>query len=156
MGLEIERKYTVNEKVHDLIKGLPSGEEICQGYLNSTPERTVRVRIKGQKAYLTVKGKNEGIFRAEFEYEIPIDDARKLLPLCEPFCIEKTRYTFSLDNLTWELDVFQGAHSGLIIAELELEDADLSINLPEWIDKEVSDDPRYYNSNLAKTGSLKL
>ena len=156
MGIEIERKYTVNEKVHDLIKQLPSGEEICQGYLNSTPERTVRVRIKGQKAYLTIKGKNQGISRAEFEYEIPIEDGRKLLTLCEPFCIEKIRYTFDSDNFTWELDVFQGAHAGLIIAELELEDPDLSINLPDWIEKEVSDDPRYYNSNLAKTAGLKI
>jgi len=151
MGIEIERKYTVNEKVYDLIDELAAGEEICQGYLNSTPERTVRVRIKGQKAFLTIKGKNQGIARAEFEYEIPVEDARKLLAMCEPFCIEKIRYTFSLDNLTWELDVFQGAHRGLIIAELELEDANLSIQLPEWIEKEVSDDPRYYNSNLAKT-----
>ncbi len=156
MGIEIERKYTVNEKVYDLIKQLPVGEEICQGYLNSTPERTVRVRIKGQKAYLTVKGKNQGISRAEFEYEIPIEDGRNLLPLCEPFCIEKIRYTFSLDNLIWELDVFQGAHKGLIIAELELDDADRDIKLPDWIEKEVSDDPRYYNSNLAKTAGLKI
>jgi len=156
MGIEIERKYTVNEKVFELINSLPAGEEICQGYLNSTPERTVRVRIKGQKAYLTIKGKNQGIARAEFEYEIPIEDGRKLLPLCEPFCIEKIRYTFSLDNFIWELDVFQGAHVGLIIAELELEDADLSINLPDWIEKEVSDDPSYYNSNLAKSAGLKI
>jgi adenylate cyclase len=154
MGIEIERKYTVNEKVFELINSLPAGEEICQGYLNSTPERTVRVRIKGQKAYLTIKGQNEGISRLEFEYEIPVEDAKNLLPICEPYCIEKIRFTFVLDNLTWELDVFQGAHYGLIIAELELEDADLQIKLPEWIEKEVSDDPRFYNSNIAKTAGL--
>ena len=150
MGIEIERKFTVNENVIALLETLSEPEEICQGYLNSVPERTVRVRIKGQKAFLTIKGKNNGISRLEFEYEIPHEDAKQLLTLCEPFCIEKLRYTFILDNLTWEIDVFQGTHKGLIIAELELEDADLDVKLPDWIDKEVSDDPRYYNSNLAK------
>jgi adenylate cyclase len=156
MGIEIERKYTVNEKVHELLLTLTKAEEICQGYLNSIPERTVRVRIKGQKAYLTIKGKNEGITRAEFEYEIPMPDARTLLDMCEPIRIEKTRYSFVQDNLTWELDVFKGAHKGLIIAELELEDENIKINLPDWIEKEVSDDPRYYNSNLAKSTDLKF
>lgn len=156
MGIEIERKYTVNEKVHELLLSLTKAEEICQGYLNSIPERTVRVRIKGQKAFLTIKGKNEGITRAEFEYEIPMPDARTLLDMCEPIRIEKTRYSFVQDNLTWELDVFKGDHKGLIIAELELEDENTEINLPDWIEKEVSDDPRYYNSNLAKSTDLKF
>jgi adenylate cyclase len=156
MGIEIERKYTVNERIQDFLKTIPDGEEICQGYLNSTPERTVRVRIKGQKAYLTIKGKNEGISRMEFEYEIPLEDCRQLLEICEPFCIEKIRYTLNLDNLIWELDVFKGRLDGLIIAEVELDDEYQIINLPDWIEKEVSDDPRYYNSNLAKTGALNL
>ena len=156
MGIEIERKYTVNEHVQEFIKTLSDGEEICQGYLNAAPERTVRVRIKGRKAYLTIKGKNEGISRLEFEYEIPLEDARQLLLICEPYCIEKIRYTFSLDNLIWELDVFKGRLEGLIIAEIELNDENEVIKLPDWIEKEVSHDPRYYNSNLAKTRGLNL
>lgn len=90
----------------------------------------------------------------EFEYEVPLEDARQMLNMCEPFCIEKLRYTFSVDNFIWELDVFKGTLEGLIIAEVELDDEYAVINLPEWIDKEVSDDPRYYNSNLAKSGGL--
>jgi adenylate cyclase len=150
MGLEIERKYTVNDKIFALIDSLPTAEAIRQGYLNSNAERTVRVRVKANKAYLTVKGKNSGISRLEFEYEIPMDDALELLKLCEPYTIEKVRYTFTLNNLLWELDVFEGMHKGLIIAELELEDADMQVELPEWVDKEVSDDPEYYNNNLSK------
>lgn len=150
MGLEIERKYTVNDKIFALIDSLPTAEAIRQGYLNSNAERTVRVRVKANKSYLTVKGKNNGISRLEFEYEIPMEDALELLKLCEPYTIEKVRYTFTLNNLLWELDVFEGMHKGLIIAELELEDADMQVELPEWVDREVSDDPAYYNSNLSK------
>lgn len=150
MGLEIERKYTVNDKIFALIDSLPTAEAIRQGYLNSNAERTVRVRVKANKSYLTVKGKNNGISRLEFEYEIPMEDALELLKLCEPYTIEKVRYTFSLNNLLWELDVFEGMHKGLIIAELELEDADMQVELPEWVNREVSDDPAYYNSNLSK------
>ncbi len=150
MGLEIERKYTVNNLIFERLKKLATGVDIRQGYLNTAPERTVRVRTKGEKGYLTIKGKTVGIERAEFEYEIPHSDALALLELCEPYLIEKTRYTLSENNMIWELDVFEGIHKGLIIAELELEDKDKIFNLPDWIDKEVSENPIYYNSALSK------
>jgi len=150
MATEIERKYSVNKLIHDKIETLGTGDAIKQGYLNSVAERTVRVRTKGEKAYLTIKSKNIGISRQEFEYEIPMQDALQLLKLCEPYIIEKTRYTFIENNLQWELDVFDGMHKGLIIAELELNDADTEIALPKWVEKEVSDDSGYYNSNLSK------
>ncbi len=150
MGFEIEMKFTVNDKIINIINRY-NGVIIRQGYLNSIPERTVRVRTKGEKAFLTIKGKNEGLKRAEFEYEIPTKDALELLKLCEPNIIVKTRYTFIENGLKWELDVFDGIHKGLIIAELELENENIQIDLPKWIEKNVSEDSRYYNSNLAKS-----
>ena len=153
MATEIEHKFLVIKDIWE--KVIPDKSvEIKQAYLHTDPEKTIRIRTKGNFGFITIKGKSNGASRLEFEYEIPLEDAKNLLPICEPFCIEKIRFTFVLDNLTWELDVFQGAHYGLIIAELELEDADLQIKLPEWIEKEVSDDPRFYNSNIAKTAGL--
>lgn len=150
MKAEIERKFLVNEKWH-AVASKANGIYIAQGYLNSDISRTVRVRIKGEQGYLTIKGKNNGISRQEFEYPIPLADAKELLKLCPAPIIEKTRYILPLDNLKWEIDVFHGANDGLIIAEIELPTEDYSFNKPNWIEKEVSDDPRYYNSSLAKT-----
>lgn len=147
MALEIERKFLVDaEKLPAQI--LIDGEKISQGYLCVEPARTVRVRIKGQRGFLTIKSANVGIVRKEFEYQIPIEDALELLKLC-PHVLEKIRYKVEYAEKIWEVDVFTGRYTGLILAEIELTAADEVVKIPNWIDKEVSDDPRYFNSNLA-------
>ena len=147
MALEIERKFLVDaEKLPAQI--LIDGEKISQGYLCVEPARTVRVRTKGQRGFLTIKSANVGIVRKEFEYQIPIEDAEELLKLC-PHVLEKIRYKVEYAEKIWEVDVFAGRHAGLILAEVELMAADEVVEIPNWIDKEVSDDPRYFNSNLA-------
>lgn len=150
MGVEIERKFLVQPSWQPQV----AGEEIAQGYLSSVPERTVRVRIRGQHGYLTVKGKNGGVDaarRAEFEYEIPLSDARALLALCEPGICEKVRHVEPApDGHAWEIDVFQGRNEGLVVAEVELGAEDEPFNRPAWLGTEVTGDGRYYNSYLAK------
>ena len=147
MALEIERKFLVDaEKLPAQI--LTDGEKIFQGYLCVEPARTVRVRTKGQRGFLTIKSANVGIVRKEFEYQIPIEDALELLKLC-PKVLEKIRYKVEHAGKIWEVDVFAGRYEGLILAEVELTAADEVVELPAWLDKEVSDDPRYFNSNLA-------
>ncbi len=149
MALEIERKFLVNaEKLPAQI--LTGGEKISQGYLCVEPARTVRIRIKGSKGFLTIKSSNVGIVRKEFEYEIPLDDAQELLKLCAPNVLKKVRYKVEYVGKIWEVDIFSGRHEGLILAEVELNSADEFVDLPNWIEKEVSDDPRYFNSNLTK------
>lgn len=146
---EIERKFLV---VDDSYKKRSSKHyNIIQGYISTVPEHTVRVRIKGDRALITIKGITRGIERSEWEYEIPVLDARQMLTeLCGDNVIEKTRYIIECGNLKWEVDEFHGCHKGLIIAEVELPDAQTVIStLPAFIGKEVSDDPQYYNSNLA-------
>ena len=147
MAKEIERKFLVNR---DLFKPTSEGDYIAQGYLSSTPERTVRVRIKNNRGYLTVKGKNTGISRSEFEYEIPTNDAKELLTLCEPSIIVKRRYNINVNDSKWEVDIFEGDNEGLIVAEIELASEDESFSKPDWIGEEVSFDVRYYNSHLSK------
>ena len=146
MAVEIERKYLVKESWH------PQGEgtKIAQGYLSTVPERTVRVRIKGDQGFLTVKGKNEGISRSEFEYEIPAADAEAMLQLAEQPVLVKTRYKEVHGGHTWEIDVFSGENQGLIVAEIELARADEDFVHPGWLGPEVSGDVRYYNANLIK------
>ena len=149
MALEIERKFLVN------VKNLPAqiltdGEKISQGYLCLEPARTVRIRIKGSKGFITIKSSNVGIVRKEFEYEIPLDDSQELLKLCAPNVLEKVRYKVEYAEKIWEVDIFSGRHEGLILAEVELNSVDEIVELPNWIDNEVSDDPRYFNSNLTK------
>ncbi len=144
---EIERKYLVHL---DLFKPENEGTEIRQGYLNTVKERTVRVRIKGDKAFLTIKGKVEGITRPEFEYLIPLEDAQELLNLCEPYLIEKIRYHIQYEGLLWEVDVFKGINEGLVVAEIELESEDQTFEKPDWVGEEVTQDFRYYNSNLTR------
>ncbi|MDX2240807.1 MAG: CYTH domain-containing protein [Leptolyngbyaceae cyanobacterium bins.302] len=148
MGTEIERKFLV---VGDEWRTLGKGTIYCQGYLASEPGRTVRIRIVGEQGFLTIKGATTGITRLEFEYAIPVEDARMMLEtMCDRPFIQKTRYKISWGSLLWEVDEFAGENQGLILAEVELQDAEQAIDLPTWIGEDVSHDPRYYNSNLAK------
>ncbi len=148
MGKEIERKYLVKG---DSWKALARGVMYRQGYLSTVKERVVRVRTIDDKGYLTIKGISKGISRLEFEYEIPLEDANKMLDeLCERPLIEKARYKIEYGGLVWEVDEFFGDNEGLILAEVELSDENQHIELPDWIGEEVSGDPRYFNSNLIK------
>jgi len=148
MGKEIERKYLVkNEDWRELAKGTV----YRQGYLSTVKERTVRVRTIDDNGYLTIKGITVGATRAEYEYEIPAKDANYMLDeLCEKPIIEKKRYVLDHEDLTWEIDEFDGENHGLIVAEVELTAEDQKIAFPEWIGDEVTGDPRYFNSNLIK------
>ena len=145
--VEIERKFLINT---DLWKPKGNGTKIKQGYLSVDPERVVRVRIAGEKAFLTIKGKLSGIVRTELEYKIPKNEAEVLLKMCLNFPIEKTRFKERSGNVTWEIDVFEGGNKGLIVAEVELRAENQSVDLPEWIGDEVSADIRYYNSCLSE------
>lgn len=147
MATEIERKFLVKS---DAWSEGPAGVAICQGYLCRDPERTVRVRIAGDKAFLTIKGMSRGISRLEFEYAIPPEEARQLLELCLPPLLEKVRYERWHGGHCWEIDEFEGENAGLIVAEIELPEADTDFEIPDWAGKEVSDDPRYYNARLAE------
>lgn len=147
MATEIERKFLVTG---DGWKSASDGTRIAQGYLSIDADRTVRVRLAGNEAWLTIKGRTEGISRAEFEYPIPPDEARELLKLCLPSVIDKTRHRVPFGGHVWEVDVFHGDNGGLILAEVELADESVNPELPAWAGAEVSDDPRYYNSSLSK------
>jgi adenylate cyclase len=141
---EIERKF--------LVIGTQwrqgTGVSYCQGYLSRDKERTVRVRIAGANAFLTIKGITRGAARAEFEYEIPVTEAEQLLNLCEDPIIRKVRYTLDYKGFTWEVDEFRGDNEGLVVAEIELESEGQRFERPAWLGREVTDDPRYYNANL--------
>jgi adenylate cyclase len=147
--IEIERKYLVTSL--DFKNDYFAKNEIAQGYLSSNPERTVRIRIKGTKGYLTIKGigNESGASRFEWEKEIEIDEAKQLLKLCEKGVIEKTRYEVKSGNHIIEIDEFHGDNNGLIIAEIELEDENESIEKPHWLGNEVTNDERYYNSYIS-------
>lgn len=147
MATETERKFLV---IGDGWKSISDGARIAQGYLSIDADRTVRVRLAGNNAWITIKGRTEGISRAEFEYPIPPDEARELLKLCLPSVIDKTRHRVSFGGHVWEVDVFHGDNEGLILAEVELADESVVPELPPWAGKEVSDDPRYYNSSLSR------
>jgi CYTH domain-containing protein len=146
MASEIERKFLIAD---DSWRDGTAGVRIAQGYLSLDPDRTVRVRLAGDNAWLTIKGRSEGITRAEFEYAIPKDDARMLLEMCLPSVIDKTRHEVSYGGLLWEIDVFHGDNEGLVVAEVELADESVSPELPPWAGAEVSSDARYFNSCLA-------
>ena len=146
MAIEIERKFLV---VGDGWKDI-TPIHYCQGYLNTEKHRSVRVRIAGDTAQLTIKGLSVGASRAEFEYAIPVDDAKQLLGLCAPSLIEKKRRRIVFDGLAWEVDEFLGDNTGLVIAEVELESEDQKISLPDWVGEEVTHDQRYFNSNLSR------
>jgi CYTH domain-containing protein len=148
MGTEIERKFLV---VGDAWRQGAIGVLYRQGYLCTTPERTARVRVAGDKGYLTVKGSRTGVSRLEFEYSIPLEDAQAMLDaLCVRPLIEKTRYRIDHGGLVWEVDEFAGENAGLVIAEVELKREDQEVSLPAWVGKEVSADDRYANSSLAE------
>lgn len=147
--LEIERKFLVDSM--EFIDGAISKTKIVQGFLNTHPERTVRIRVKGEKGFITVKGKSNdsGTTRFEWESEIDIKDAEKLLQLCEKGVIEKTRYLVPIGNHAFEVDIFDGENKGLILAEVELNNENESIQKPNWLGNEVTGDVRYYNSQLS-------
>jgi len=146
MGEEIERKFLVSGEAW---RETAEGTRYRQGFLSTEPERTVRVRVAGPRGSITVKGKNVGARRAEFEYEIPVADAERMLDtLCKRPLIEKVRYVLAVGAHTWEIDVFEGDNSGLVVAEIELRREDEAFERPEWVGDEVTDDPRYFNSNL--------
>ena len=146
---EIERKFLVTTT--DFILESTKSFRIVQGYLNSNPERTVRIRIKGNRGYITIKGKgNEsGMSRFEWEKEISVIEAEALLALCEKGVIDKTRYEVPMGNHTYEVDVFTGENEGLIVAEIELQSETESFEKPNWLGKEVTSDERYYNAYLS-------
>jgi CYTH domain-containing protein len=145
MAEEIERKFLVEG---DEWRTLGHGEVVRQGYLSTVKERTVRIRMVAEQAWITIKGLTVGATRSEFEYPIPLGDAAQMLELCEQPIIEKTRHVVEAGGLRWEIDEFAGVNRGLIVAEVELDDPDQPIELPDWIGVEVTDDPRYYNANL--------
>jgi len=150
MPTEIERKFLLSNDEWRKVEGVRSAP-FRQGYLSLQPGRTVRVRIAGEQAYITIKGERTGLARAEFEYAIPIADANYMLDhLCEHPLIEKTRHFVPHNGRTWEIDVFSGDNAGLIIAEIEFDDPNQTITLPHWVGTEVTDDIRYYNSHLVK------
>jgi CYTH domain-containing protein len=147
---EIERKFLVTTT--EFLSENTKSNRIVQGYLNSNSERTVRVRIKGNKGFLTIKGKgNEsGTTRFEWEKEIELYEAEALLKLCETGVIDKTRYLIKKGNHTFEVDIFEGENNGLIVAEIELSDANEIFEKPNWLAKEVTGDEKYYNAYLSK------
>lgn len=146
MATEIERKFLVAGE--GWRQATPT--RISQGYLNRDADRTVRVRIAGQQGYLTIKGRAQNLARPEFEYEIPVADAEQLLKLCEGPVLQKHRHVIEHAGSRWEVDEFHGDNQGLIVAEIELESADQTFARPAWLHTEVTDDPRYLNSNLSR------
>ena len=148
--IEIERKFLV--KTEDFKEESYEKYTIKQGFLNTSPERTVRVRIKGETAFITVKGKNNeaGLTRFEWEKEIDKQEAEELLKLCEPGMIDKTRYLVKVIDHIFEVDEFYGENEGLIVAEVELLNENEIISKPEWLGSEVTGKPEYYNSQLSK------
>jgi adenylate cyclase len=146
MAIEIERKFLVHK---DLLPALTDGQHIVQGYIPTADKTAVRIRIKGQQAWLTIKGANQGASRLEFEYPIPLDDAQQMLTeLCTGGAIDKHRYEIVHQGLIWEIDVFAASNAGLIVAEVELENEQQVVNLPAWAAEEVTHDARYYNNQL--------
>jgi adenylate cyclase len=149
MAQEIERKFMVKGDYKPFVK---ESVRIKQGYLCSNPERTVRVRTKGGKAYLTVKGStgSSGLSRFEWETEINKEDAEDLLKICGPGLIDKTRNIIEAGSHIYEVDEFYGENAGLVMAEVELESENEDFEKPDWLGREVTGDPKYYNAMLAK------
>jgi adenylate cyclase len=149
MAQEIERKFLVKGDFKPFVS---KQTRIVQGYLSSVPERTVRVRVKGEKGFLTVKGigSESGASRYEWEKEITVEEANELMKICEPGVIDKTRYLVKVGNHTFEVDEFYGENQGLIIAEVELQSEDEAFEKPQWLGQEVTGYTKYYNSMLMK------
>ena len=149
MAVEIEHKFTTKNDTWR--NEVTKSERLVQGYLTGNKRSSVRVRIVGDKANLNIKSATLGVFRQEYEYEIPLADGEKILEdLCEKPVIDKIRHYINHDNKVWEVDEFSGDNKGLIVAEVELQSEDEEFSLPEWVDRNVSDDPRYYNVSLVK------
>lgn len=148
MGFEIERKYLVEKLQIDRIIKERKGADIVQGYLNLDPARSLRVRLKNQKAFITIKGKSDGIKRVEFEYEIPFEEGVEMMKLSTHDPIIKKRYEILHEGFVWEVDIFEGENKGLIVAEIELPNEQTHFSKPVWIKEEVSEDDRYYNLAL--------
>ena len=149
MAIETEKKFLLSHIPSSL---LTDGIQICQGYMTKSKNCTVRVRIYGEKSFLTVKGPTIKGSRDEFEYPIPRSDARQMLLLfCQKPFIEKTRYHIQFKGFTWEIDQFEGENQGLVVAEIELDAIDQNFEKPDWIGREVTHDPKYFNSNLIQT-----
>lgn len=148
---EIERKFLILD-VQDFRKDAFRSTRIVQGYLNSVAERTVRVRIRGEQGFLTIKGKSssDGLTRFEWEKEIPVGEAEELLKICEPGIIEKIRHEVKLGDHIFEADEFLGENEGLLLAEVELTEANENFEKPEWLGEEVTGNKKYYNSYLSK------
>jgi CYTH domain-containing protein len=148
MGVEIERKFLL---ASDAWRGQGTPTHLRQGYLVANAERTVRVRIEGERAVITIKGKSTGASRGEWEYEIPVADATELLDgLCEQPQVEKIRHRIEHAGRTWEVDEFLGLNAGLVVAEIELAAEDEAFDKPDWIGAEVTGETRYYNSCLIR------
>lgn len=149
LGIEIERKFLViEEKLPELL----NGKYISQGYIQTKDLTVVRARIKGDKGFLTIKGKNTGTSCLEYEYDIPISEAKETIEnLCQGKSVEKTRFELKIGQHIWELDVFHGLNKGLVVAEIELSNENEEFERPSWIGEEVSGDSRYYNSKLLYT-----
>lgn len=146
MGREIERKFLVRDA--SVVEGVP-GTPIRQGYLSTDPDRTVRVRRAGERAYITIKGRATGASRPEYEYDVPTEDATELLAaLCLRPILDKTRYRILHAGRTWEVDVFAGDNAGLVTAEIELPDENAEVEIPDWVGPEVTGDDRFANANL--------
>ena len=146
MAKEIERKFLIDISG---VESIGSGSRIKQGYISTTDNTAVRIRVSGTVAYLTLKGENQGATRPEFEYEIPIEDANEIIKeLCSGPIIDKTRYLVEYGSHTWEIDVFHGDNDGLIVAEVELESETEEVDLPKWVINEVTGEVKYYNSSL--------
>lgn len=149
MVVEIERKFLVYE---DRLPVLPACTRLCQGYIPTLNRTTVRVRLSDSRAFLTLKGPSVGVSRPEFEYEIPPQDAEQMIALlCAGGTVDKMRYEIEHEGLVWELDIFSGENSGLVVAEIELTHEDQPFSLPEWVGEEVSSDSRYSNFALLQT-----
>jgi len=149
MAQEIERKFLILND--DWKQHVSHSDYYRQGYLSGSDKCSIRIRISNDKAFLNIKSATLGIQRTEFEYEIPLDEGMEMLQrFCSGAVIEKTRYFVPLQNHVWEIDVFDGANAGLVVAEIELDDVDEVFVRPDWLGEEVSDDPRYYNVCLVE------
>jgi len=150
---EIERKFLVDHAAW-AAAGQPEGQLLSQGYLSQDPDRTLRIRLQGDQAWITVKGRTQGLSRAEYEYAIPPGDAAQMLETLALSVLSKRRSRVLVGTHVWDVDVFQGSLAGLILAEVELASEDEPFVRPEWLGREVSHDPRYFNSALARSGAV--
>lgn len=149
MAFETERKFLVVRELWER-QVKPEGVPVSQGYIAETDAGTVRIRVKGSQGFITVKGRTSGITRPEFEYPIPLSDVREMMRILDPPQVSKVRYVIPFCGKTWEVDVFDGLNAGLITAEIELKSEEEAFEIPPWVGEEVTADPRYANSELAK------